>query len=103
MDAVQADRAEIFQQRLDGKKADGNRCLLQVPDANEAMGPVLDADAPPDVGKVCGEVQARLEQVAHPGRPLRQHLVGVPVGPLHDPADRLDVVVRHVLVKQVAH
>ena len=48
-------------------------------------------------------MQPRLEHALHSGRPLGQHLEGVPVGPFHHATNSLDIVVRHILVKEVAH
>ena len=70
------------------------RRLAKVFDPRQPVGPVLDADAPPDVRQTGRELQPGLEHVSQVGRPLGQHLVGVPVSSFHHAADRRDVLLR---------
>ena len=100
VDSVKADLAWVLQQWLDGQEPDSGWGLLKMLDPNEAVGLVLDANPPPYIGKVGGELQPRLKHVSKSGRSLGQHLVGVPVGPLHDATHGLDVAVRHILMEQ---
>ena len=57
--------------------------------------------------QICDALAAALsfvrKEVAQSGRPLRQHLVSVPVGTLHHADNRFDVIVWNVFVKQVTH
>ncbi len=103
VDSFQVDLAEVFQKRLDGQESDSGRGLLKMLDPNQAVGLVLDANPPPNVGNAGGELQPSLKHVSKSGRSLGQHQVGVLVGPLHDATDGLDVVVRHILMEEVAH
>ena len=48
-DPGEVDRAEVFEERLDGKEPDRRRGVPQVLDAREPVSAVLDAHAPPDV------------------------------------------------------
>jgi hypothetical protein len=49
MDAGKIKLAEVFEQRLDGKKANCSGCGLQMLDAWQAVLAVFNADAPPNV------------------------------------------------------
>ena len=66
VDARQIDGAEVFEQRFRRHKPDSDLRRLQVGDTRDAVLPVFDRDAPPDVRSLCGETQLRVEQVTHP-------------------------------------
>src|SRR5438445_7865168 len=67
------------------------------------MWSVLDTHSPPNVILLRCKTKFSLEQVLEAVRPLGQNLIGVPVRRRHHAGDRDDVVIRHVLVKKVAH
>ena len=103
VDALQVDGAEVFEKRFRRYKPYSHIGRLQVGDARDAVLLVLDRYPPPDVRSLCGKAELRVEQVAHPLRPLGQHLIRVPVGFHHDFGYANNVVVINVLEKQVGH
>ncbi len=72
-------------------------------DPRQAMLLVLDTHAPPDVTRLGSKAEFCWKQVAKAFRSLRQNLISVPIGGAHHPRDRHNVVIRNLLMKQVAH
>ena len=59
MNSGEIDRSQVFQERLDGEKADRGVCGAEVVNSREAVLLVLDADTPPDVR--CSAAKPRVE------------------------------------------
>jgi hypothetical protein len=89
-------------QRLDGKKANSGRRLLEVPHARQ-LGTVLHGYTEPHVHRPGCVAVTLAKEIAHERGALAEDLVGVPIGPLHGVKDARDKFVRDFLVKEIAH
>src|SRR5580658_433071 len=64
---------------------------------------VFDGHAEPDMSGSLTVAVAPVDELLHRRTALRQYLINVPVGPLHGVEHGLDVRLRDILVKQIAH
>ena len=103
VDVAEVYGAEVFQEGFDGEEPDvavgGSKGI----DAGQAVLLVFDADTPPDVRAESGFGELAAEESAHSVGSFRENLVRMPVGRHHDAADLFDIVIRNVLVEEVAH
>src|SRR5271166_2800307 len=76
---------------------------MQVLDSRQTVFLVLHAYTPPDMRLRRSDSETILQKVPHSLRPLREHLVNVPVRLQHHIDHRRNVIVRNFLVKQIAH
>src|SRR5271163_176885 len=103
IDCAQVNLAEVFEQRLDGQKANARRCALKTLQPRQPMLAILDADAEPDLAKRRHPAQLTREKLAQSLMPLGEDLVGVPGRSLHHPANLRDEIDWDVVVKEIAH
>src|SRR5262249_38135890 len=66
IDSSQIDRAQVFQQRLDGKKRHGRFSGTKIIDAREPVLAILNAYPPPDVRQGSRKTQLGAEQFSQP-------------------------------------
>ena len=98
----QIERAESFQERLNGQKAHGRDSVPEVGDARDPKSPVFDGYAQPDVTGAC-------QPAMMPGpftqahRALSEDLVGVLGRSPHHIEGAFNKFVPHEIAKQVAH
>src|SRR5271157_5613288 len=72
-------------------------------DTRDPVLSILNADSPPDVPRLGGKTQLRIEQPSHPLGTLRENLECVPMRIRHYFRYSDDVLIRYAIVKQVAH
>ena len=101
-DSAEVDVAERTEQRFDGEKPDGRRCLLKVTDSHSS-GAILYGDATPDVWRCSGWSVAPEYVVTHQRASLREDLVDVPIGRFHRVEDLIEEVRWYFLVEEVAY
>src|SRR4030095_10441822 len=100
-DAPQAQRSQMFQQRLNRKKPDLCWSRLQMTNARHTMLYVFHANTPPDVWVLGDKVEFGFQQLCHTLGTLCENLECMPVCRRHHPADGDNVVVGNLLVEQV--
>jgi hypothetical protein len=65
--------------------------------------PIFNADTPPNMLGGGSERKLSVKQFLHPGRSFRQDLIGMRVSLHHHSHDLDDVVIRHKILKKIAH
>jgi len=103
IDAGEIDSPEVFQQRLNRQKPHGDISSTKVFNPWQAVLPIFDADAPPDMSRVSSEPQLRVQQHHHAFRTFGENLKRMPISLTHDLDDSDDVVVWHSRLEEVAH
>ena len=103
VNARQVNLPDVLEQGFDRKEANCRRRCTERVDSREAVPPVLDTHAKPDMNQISHPVQLGPEKTPHANVALCEDLIGVPVGAPHYVTNRGDVRGRHVLVEQVAH
>ena len=64
---------------------------------------VFNTHSPPNVGRIGGKFQLAVEKLSHTARSFCKNLVSVPICQAHDPRRLDDELVRHFVLKQIAH
>jgi len=103
MNSRQINLTQMLQQWLDGKESNLRIRLPKVVNPAQAVSPVLDTYAPPNVWALGGKPQTCGHETTKSLRALCQNLISVPVCADHHPDDRLYVFIGHTGVEQVAH